>query len=117
MNVGDGTADAGFGFVGTVHAQRIEPHLSAPGERAKSPLVRLKERLVALVGCDYTVQRLIDLAKDQLENVWDELSHDDVTQLGSWLAVQLGATKGEARIKWALVHDTFASMRETKGAI
>jgi hypothetical protein len=63
----------------------------------------------------YTLSRLIDLSKDRLETTWDELTRQDVQQLDSWLRDKIGASKGEARLRWGFVHGVFDTVREARG--
>lgn len=62
----------------------------------------------------YTVNRLIDLAKDQLDTVWDELPRQEVKQLDNWLRNQVRTTNGEARLRWGLVREVFDTVLEAR---
>jgi hypothetical protein len=76
----------------------------------------LKYQLPRLAEGQNTLQRLIDISKDRLETAWDALTPQDITELDSWLSSRVGATKGEARLRWGFVRGVFDTVREARGS-
>jgi hypothetical protein len=50
---------------------------------------QLKDQLNPLVGSEYVVRRLVELADAKLDAMWDELTPGEISELDSWLGNQL----------------------------
>jgi hypothetical protein len=81
-----------------------------------TPIDQLKDQLSPLVGSESVVRRLVELADARLDAMWDELTSEEVSELDSWLGNFAQAVRREEQIKWGLVRDVFATIRETRGS-
>jgi|HubBroStandDraft_1064217.scaffolds.fasta_scaffold540070_2 hypothetical protein len=80
--------------------------------RGMTAIDHLKDQLASLAGDgDYTVYRLIDLAKELLDTARDDLTSDEMDELDDWLSRQFDANRGAARIRWGLLHGVFDSVQ------
>jgi hypothetical protein len=60
------------------------------------------------------IQRLMSLAEDQLQTDWDDLTFEQIDELGGWLDGRIRANHGGASIRWTIIRDVFVSQREDK---
>lgn len=90
-----------------------EPTLD-PGEQRSRPAVlnHLEERLTFLASGCHTVQRLMSLAKGQLRTDWNDLTFEQIDELGTWLDGRIRANRGRASIRWTIIRDVFVLQRE-----
>jgi hypothetical protein len=75
-------------------------------------LEQLKDRLSFLATGCHTVQRLISLAKGQLQTDWDDLTLEQLDELGKWLDGRIKANRAGASIRWTIIRDVLVSQRE-----
>jgi hypothetical protein len=85
-----------------------------PGRQSARTTVldHLKDRLSFLATGCHTIQRLISLTKGQLRTDWDNLTLEQIDELGEWLDGRIKANRAGASIRWTIIRDIFASQRE-----
>jgi hypothetical protein len=76
----------------------------------------LKYQLPRFAEGQYTLQRMIDVARDRLEANWEELTSQDINELENWLGGRVRSAKGEARLRWGYVRGIFDTVREERGS-
>jgi len=87
---------------------------SAARSQSARPTVldQLKDQLTVLAtGCS-TIQRLIRLAKGQLQTDWDDLTFGQIGELGEWMDGRKKANRAGASIRWTIIRDVFSCQRE-----
>jgi hypothetical protein len=94
----------------------VEPTVDPkpPGEQSSRPTVlnHLKDRLTFLANGCHTVQRLMSLTRGHLRADWDELTFEQIDELGKWLDGRIRANRAEASIRWTIIRDVFVFQRD-----
>jgi hypothetical protein len=77
----------------------------------------LKELLSALIEGNYSIQRLTQLARSQIEAAWNDLSLAEFSELDAWLTDQQMTATARAQIAWIYIRATFTSIQQERGPI
>ncbi len=54
----------------------------------------------------------MSLAKGQLRTDWNDLTFEQIDELGTWLDGRIRANRGRASIRWTIIRDVFVLQRE-----
>lgn len=90
----------------------LDPKLLGQQSSRPTVLGHLTDRLRFLASGCHTIQRLVSLATGQLQTDWDDLTFEQIDELGAWLDGRMKANRGGARIRWTIIRDIFAFQRE-----
>lgn len=77
----------------------------------------IKRILSAFIDADYPTARLTQLAEQQIEAVWNDLSARDISELSAWLAERQMAAQGRAQIEWTYIRAVFTSIQQEGGPL